>query len=226
MYCYYLFQESNSKDRKKDKKKRDKKEEKEEKEEGSGGANSKGGLPRQALVTLLAHHPAVVEELVLVLRALEAGGVCFFGGEGGGFGLGFEWMGLIPWRELGNWLRGEQDKHTSRQKPTPTHETKTGQGVALDGIPVPEMRKRMGAFLDALHLRTELQGLAASTTFYLTPEQAGGDGNGGCDVDVHWIAPSLIDCRSQGKNQSNTHGRRRRSATRSCSGRCGPWRRR
>ncbi len=42
--------------------------------------------------------------------------------------------------------------------------------MALDGIPLPEMRKRMGRFLDALGLRTELQGLAASTTYYL-PQQ-------------------------------------------------------
>lgn len=52
-----------------------------EKDGGKGGdgdgdgkwASKKGGLPRQMLVTLLAHHPGVVEELVLVLRALEAG---------------------------------------------------------------------------------------------------------------------------------------------------------
>lgn len=164
---YYLFQESKSKDRKKkDKKKRDKKGEKEE--EGSGGANSKGGLPRQALVALLAHHPAVVEELVLVLRALEAGGVCFFF-WGGGIWVCVRVDGLNPTRQA-----------RDRQRPTPNiHNRGTGQGVALDGIPVPEMRKRMGAFLDALHLRTELQGLAASTTYYLTPEQAGGDGRHG-----------------------------------------------
>lgn len=68
-----------------------------------------------------------------------------------------------------------RDRHHRNQYPhhTPKPTTNAGQGVALDGIPVPEMRKRMGAFLDALGLRTELQGLAASTTYYLTPEQVG-----------------------------------------------------
>jgi hypothetical protein len=50
----------------------------------------------------------------------------------------------------------------------------TGQGVALDAIPLPEMRKRMGAFLDALGLRTELQGLAAATTYLLAEGQVSG----------------------------------------------------
>lgn len=46
--------------------------------------------------------------------------------------------------------------------------------MALDGIPLPDMRKRMGAFLATLGLRTELQGLASSTTYYLTAAQVFG----------------------------------------------------
>lgn len=179
--------------KKKSKSRKKEKEHKRERGRKSGGGDDNGGCggnsPRQALVSLLAHHPGVVEELVLVLRALEAGArACVCERERERESIGVCSRGVCGWRCRRRLLPAttiHPPTHPSthhppsplRNQPTNTSPPPlsiTGQGVALDGIPVPEMRKRMGSFLDALGLRTELQGLAAATTYLLTGEQVGG----------------------------------------------------
>jgi hypothetical protein len=42
--------------------------------------------------------------------------------------------------------------------------------VALDALPDPDLRKRMGWLLSTLDLRTEITGLSSATTFFLPRE--------------------------------------------------------
>lgn len=83
----------------------------------------------ESLRVLLFHHPNMVEEVLLVLRALEDG----------------------------EWLKGEEREwrfllvpgtFSPRPCSLPLSRLRTGQGVALDGLPSADMRRRLGALLE------------------------------------------------------------------------------
>lgn len=87
--------EGSGRRKKKDRKRKESRKHKEGKKEKKGKEDKgvwAGGASHEALVKLLAAHPGVVEELVLVLRALEAGAcVCV------AVKLKERWLGFV-WR--------------------------------------------------------------------------------------------------------------------------------
>lgn len=99
----------------------------------------------------------------------------------------------------------------------------SGQGVALDGIPVLDLRKRMAALLEGCGVPSRLEGMSVTTTYYLPqPAQQVGRQAGSEERRRRGADGALPACLLPGWLAGSGRGPVMRARTHCCVRRCLP----